>query len=111
MIGLGDEEHIITKVLPGTAPLQEYEEDDPSQVIILDYETDDSDDVDDLSEVSMTSARGITKEEFQGLLGDVAALHQKMAASINALAAYVEDMSTEQVGNSHFRAGAHERTQ
>ena len=97
MIGLGDEEHIITKVLPGTAPLQDYEEDDPSQVIILDYETDDSDDVDDLSEVSMTSTGGITKEEFQGLLGDVAALHQKMAASINALAACVEDMSTEQV--------------
>ena len=56
MIGLGDEDHIITKVLQGMAPLQ-----DSSQVITIDYETDDSDDVDDLSEVSMTSAGGITK--------------------------------------------------
>ena len=97
MIGSGDEEHIIMKVLPGTAPLQDYVEDDPSQVITIDYKTDDSDDADDLSEVSMMSARGITKEGFQGLLGDITATHQKMAASINALAACVGDMSTEQV--------------
>ena len=97
MISLGDEEHIITKVLLGTAPFQEYEENDPSQMIIIDYEMDDSDDVDDLSEVSMMSAGGITKEEFQGLLSNIAATHQKMAASVNALAAHVSDMSTEQV--------------
>ena len=64
MIGSGDKDHTITKVLPETAPLQDYEEDDPSQVITIDYETDDLNDVDDLSEVSMTSAGGITKEEF-----------------------------------------------
>ena len=29
MVGAGDEEHIITKVLPGTDPLQEFDEDDP----------------------------------------------------------------------------------
>ena len=97
MIGSGDKDHIITKVLLGTVPLQDYEEDDPSQVTSIDHETDDSDDVEDLSEVLMTSARGITMEEFEGLLGDIAATHQKMAASINALAAHVEDMSTEQV--------------
>ena len=105
MIGSGDEEHIITKVLPGTAPLQDYEEDDPSQVITIDYETDDSDDVDDLSEseVSMTSAGGITKEEFQGLLGDITATHQKMAASIDALVARVGGhvYRTSRRGSSH----------
>ena len=97
MLGLGDEDHIITKVLPGTVPLQDYEEDNLADVITIDYETDDSNDVDDLSEVSMTSAGGISKDEFQGLLADIAASHQKMAALIDTLAARVEDMSTEQV--------------
>ena len=55
MLGAGDENHIIMKVLPGTDPLQEYDEDDPSQLITIDYETDDSRDVDDLSVMSMTS--------------------------------------------------------
>ena len=66
MLGVGDEDHIITKVLPGTDPLQDFEEDDPSQTILIDYETDASSDVDDLSEVSMTSAGGVSKQEFQG---------------------------------------------
>ena len=79
------------------APLQDYEEDDPSQVITIDYETDDTDDVDDLSKVLMTTAGSITMEEFQGLLGNIAVTHKKMAASINALAAWVNDMSPEQV--------------
>ena len=45
----------------------------------------------------MTSTGGISKQEFQGLLSDIAAQHQRMAASIDALAARVEDMSVEQV--------------
>ena len=97
MLGVGDEDHIITKIIPGTDPLQDFEEDDPSQTIVLDYETDASSDVDDLSEVSMTSAGGISKQEFQGLLSDIAAQHQRMAASIDTLAARVKDMSVEQV--------------
>ena len=54
MIGTGDEEHIITRVIPGTDPLQNFEEDDPSQFIVIDDDTYESSDVDDLSEVSMT---------------------------------------------------------
>ena len=103
MLGSGDEDHIITKVLPGMAPLQEYDEDYPSQIITINYETDDSDDVDDLSEVSMTSAGGITKDKFQGLLADIAAQHQKMAASIDTFAALVEDMTVEQVEEAAIR--------
>ena len=103
MIGAGDEDHFITKILPGTDPLQDFEEDDPSQTIVLDYETDASSDVDDLSEVSMTSTGGISKQEFQGLLSDIAAQHQRMAASIDALAARVEDMSVEQVEEAAVR--------
>ena len=97
MLGAGDEEHIITKVMPGTDPLQEYDEDNPSELIVLDYETDESSDADDLSMVSMTSVGSIGKDEFQALLSDIAAQHQRMAASIDALAAWLEDMSAEQV--------------
>ena len=103
MLGAGDEDHFITKILPGTDPLQDFEEDYPSQTIVIDYETDASSDVDDLSEVSMTSARGISKQEFQGLLSDIAAQHQCMVASINTLAARVEDMSVEQVEEAAVR--------
>ena len=97
MIGTGDEDHIITRVVPGTDPMQDFEDDDPSQFIVIDEDTDASSDVDDLSEVSMTSAGGIGKQEFQGLLSDIAAQHQRMAASLDALASRVEDMSVEQV--------------
>ena len=97
MIESGDEDHIITRVVPGTDPMQDFEDDDPSQFFIIDHDTDASSDVDDLSEVSMASAGGIGKQEFQGLLSDIAAQHQRMAASLDALASRVEDMSVEQV--------------
>ena len=97
IIGSGDEEHIITRVVPGTDPMQDFEDDDPSQLIVIDEDTDASSDVDDLSEVSMASAGGIGKQEFQGLLSDITAQHQRMAASLDALASRVEDMSVEQV--------------
>ena len=97
MIGSGNEEHIITRVIPGTDPLQDFEEDDPSQFIIIDDDTDESNDADDLSEVSMVSVGGIGKQEFQALLSDVAVQHQRMAASLDVLALRVEDMSVEQV--------------
>ena len=103
MVGSGDEEHIITRVIPGTDPLQNFEEDDPSQFIVIDDDTDESSDVDDLSDVSMTSAGGIGKQEFQALLSDVAAQHQRMAASLDALASRVQDMSVEQVEEAAVR--------
>ena len=76
MIGSGDEDHIITRVVPGMDPMQDFEDDDPSQFIVIDHDTNASSDVDDLSEVSMASADGIRKQEFQGLLSDIAAQHQ-----------------------------------
>ena len=97
MIRSGDEDHIITRVVPGTDPMQDFEDDDPSQFIVIDHDTDASSDVDDLSEVSMASAGGIGKQEFQGLLSDIVAQHQRMAASLDALASRVKDMSVEQV--------------
>ena len=103
MIGSGDEDHIITRVVPGTDPMQDFEDDDPSQFIVIDHDTDTSSDVDDLSEVSMTSAGGIGKQEFQGLLSDIAAQHQRMAAFLDALASRVEDMSVEQVEEAAVR--------
>ena len=103
MIGSGDEEHIITRVVPGTDPMQDFEDDDPSQLIVIDEDTDASSDVDDLSEVSMALAGGIGKQEFQGLLSDIAAQHQRKAASLDALASRVEDMSVEQVEEAAVR--------
>ena len=97
MISSGNEDHIITRVVPGTDPMQDFEDDDPTQTIIIDHDTDTSSDVDDLSEVSMASASGIGKQEFQGLLSDIAVQDQRMAASLDALASRVEDMSMEQV--------------
>ena len=76
IIGSGDEEHIIMRVVPGTDPLQDFKDDDPSQYIVIDEDTDECSDVDDLSEVSMALAGGIGKQEFQALLSDVAAQHQ-----------------------------------
>ena len=103
MIGSGNEEHIITRVIPGTDPLQDFEEDDPSQFIVIDDDIDESSDADDLSEVSMASVGGIGKQEFQALLSDVAAQHQRMATSLDALASRVEDMSVEQVEEAAVR--------
>ena len=103
MIGSSDEEHIITRVIPGTDPLQDFEDDDPSQFIVIDDDTDESSDADNLSEVSMASAGGIGKQEFQALLSDVAAQHQRMAASLDTLASRVEDMSVEQVEEAAVR--------
>ena len=103
MIGSGNEDHIITRVVPGTDPMQDFEDDDPSQFIVIDDDTDASSDVDDLSEVSMASAGGIGKQEFQGLLSDIVAQHQRMAASLDALASRVEDMSVDQVEEAAVR--------
>ena len=64
MIGAGDEDRFITKIIPGTDPLQDFEDDNPTQTIIIDHDTDALSDVDDLSEVSMASAGGIGKQEF-----------------------------------------------
>ena len=86
------------------APMQDFEDDDPTQTIIIDHDTDASSDVDDLSEVSMASASGIGKQEFQGLLSDIAA--QQMAASLDALASRVEDMSVEQVEEAAVRVAS-----
>ena len=103
MIGSGDEDHIITRVVPGTDPMQDFDDNDPSQFIVIDHDTDASSDVDNLSEVSMASAGGIGKQEFQGLLSDIAVQHQRMAASLDALASRVEDMSVEQVEEAAVR--------
>ena len=99
MVGAGDEDHIITRVVPGTDPLQEFDEDDPNDMITIDHESDESD-VDDLSEVSMTSADTMTKEELQGLLTNMATSQQKAAEAIDTLVACVGEMTTDQVSEA-----------
>ena len=96
MVGAGDEDHIITRVLPGTDPLQEFDEDNPEDVITINHEMDESD-VDNLSEASMVSADAMMREELQGLLANMAASQQKAAKAVDALAAHVGKMTTDQV--------------
>ena len=99
MIGVGDDDHIITKVVPGTDPMQDFDEDDPTNVIVIEHETDESD-VDDLSEVSMALADAMSGGELQGLLANLAVAQQKTAEAIDALAARTGKMTTEQVGDA-----------
>ena len=99
MIGVCDDNHIITKVVLGTDPIQDFDEDDPANVITIDHETNESD-VDNLSEVSMMSANAMSSEELQGLLANVAAVQQKAAEAIDAVAVRTGEMSTEQVGDA-----------
>ena len=68
-------------------------------MITIDHETDESD-TDDLSEVSLTSADAMTKEELQGLLANVAASQQKAAEAIDTLAARVGKMTIDQVSQA-----------
>ena len=68
-------------------------------MITIDHETDESD-ADDLSEVSMTLADAMTKEELQGLLANVAASQQKAAEAIDTLATRVGEMTTDQVSQA-----------
>ena len=86
--------------------MQDFEDDNPTQTIIIDHDTNTSSDVDDLSEVSMASAGGIGKQEFQGLLSNIAVQHQQMAASMDALASSVKDMSIEQVEEAAVRVAS-----
>ena len=96
MVGAGDEDHIITQVLPGTDPLQEFDEDDPEDVITIDHEMDESD-ADNLSETSMVSTDALMQEELQSLLADEAATHQKEAEAVDVLARHVGEMGTDQM--------------
>ena len=45
----------------------------------------------------MVSADAMTQEELQVLLADMAATHQKAAEAIDAVAAHVGEMSTDQM--------------
>ena len=99
MIGVGDDDHIITKVVPGTDPMQDFDEDDPANVVVIEHETNESD-VDDLSEVSMMLADAMSSGELQGLLANLAVAQQKMAEAIDELAARTNKMSTEQVADA-----------
>ena len=83
--------------------MQDFEDDDPSQFIVIDDDNNASSDADDLSEVSMASAGGIGKQEFQELLSDISVQHQRMAASLDTLASRVEDMLVEQIEEAAVR--------
>ena len=85
-IGQINDEVIITHVQAGTDPLQQFHEDDPDQMVVIDVSTDEEIDLaDDLLEVSMVSQGNVTHAELENLLADISGAHKKVAVAVDAL--------------------------
>ena len=100
-IGQVDDEVIVTHVQAGTDPLQQFHEDDPAQMVVLDVSTDEEIDLaDDLSEVSMVSQGNVTHAELENLLAGISSAHKKVAVAVDALQERIQDMTFEQVDDT-----------
>ena len=100
-IGQVNDEVIVTHVQAGTDPLQEFHEDDPAQMVVIDVSTDEEIDLaDDLSEVSMVSQGNVTHAELENLLAGISGAHKKVAVAVDALQERVQDMTLEQVDDT-----------
>ena len=100
-IGQVNDEVIVTHAQAGTDPLQQFHEDDPEQMVVIDVSTDKEIDLaDDLSEVSMVSQGNVTHAELENLLAGISGAHKKMAIAVDALQERVQDMMLEQVDDT-----------
>ena len=100
-IGQVNDEVIVTHVQAGTDPLQEFHEDNPAQMVVIDVSTDEEIDLaDDLSEVSMVSQGNVTHVELENLLAGISGAHKKVAVAVDALQERVQDMTFEQVDDT-----------
>ena len=69
-VGQIDDEVFVTHVKPGTDPYQQYDEDDPAEMVELEVSTDEEiEDADDLSEVSLMSQGDVTPAELKNVVG------------------------------------------
>ena len=85
-MGQIDDEVIITHVQAGTDPLQQFHEDDPEKIVVLDVSTDEEIDfADDLSEVSMVSQGNVTHAKLENLLSGISKAHREMATAVDTL--------------------------
>ena len=100
-IGQVNDEVIVTHVQAATDPLQQFHEDDPDQMVVIDVSTDEEIDfADDLSEVSMVSQGNVTHAELENLLADISGAHKKVAVAVDALQERVQNMTLEQVDDT-----------
>ena len=100
-VGQVNDEIIVTHVKPGTDPYQQFDEDQPADMVVLDVSTDEEIDLaDDLSEVSMVSQGDVTHAELKNLLAGISGAHRKMAVAVDALQERVQDMTLEQVDDT-----------
>ena len=100
-MGQVNDEIIVTHVQPGMDPYQQFDEDHPADMVVLDVSTDEEIDLaDDLSEVSMVSQGDVTHVELKNLLAGIAGAHRKMAVAVDALQERVQDMTLEQVDDT-----------
>ena len=99
-VGMGDENCIITRVKPGTDPMQNFEEDDPTNApeydLTIDEELDpEYIDADDLSVASMTSA-GVDAKQLEQVLGNLGRIHMEASAEYDKLAVMARGASEHQ---------------
>ena len=100
-VGQIDDEVIVTHVQAGTDPLQQYHEDNPQEMVVLDMSTDEEIDyADDLSEVSLVSQGNVTHAELSNLLVGISNAHRQMATVVDTLQERVQDMMLEQVDDT-----------
>ena len=100
-VGQVNDEVIVTHVQAGTDPLQQFHEDDPDQMVVIDVSTDEEIDLaDDLSEVSMVSQGNVTHAELENLLADISGAHKRVAVAVDALQERVQNMTPEQVDDT-----------
>ena len=100
-VGQVDDKVIVTHVQAGTDPLQQYHEDDPEEMVVLDMSTDEEIDyADDLSEVSLVSQGNVTHAELSSLLMGISSAHKQMATAVDTLQERVQDMTLEQVDDT-----------
>ena len=100
-VGQIDDEVFLTHVKPGTDPYQQYDEDDPAEMIELEVSTDEEiEDADDLSEVSLMSQGDVTPAELKTLLAGISTAHKQVAEAVDLLQERVQGMTLEQVDDT-----------
>ena len=100
-VGQVSDEVIVTHVKPGTDPYQQYDEDNPAEMVELEVSTDEEvEDADDLSEVSLMSQGDVTPAELKTLLAGISTAHKQVAEAVDLLQERVQGMTLEQVDDT-----------
>ena len=103
--GVGNEEHIITKVIRGNDPLSDYYADpeETREVIEIDKT---SDSEDDLSKVSLVTDAGVEAEQLKATLQGLSNSHHTSAKYLGDLVKMVTGMSEHQLDDTVQRVAS-----